>query len=97
MKMKIILIAAVIITLLISGCRGVVVTQPEAPQATIIPASPGPTYVWVGDSWRWNGQVYVIERGHWVKPKRNRVVWVDGRWVKTRGGWRYVEGHWERR
>ncbi len=82
----------------LSGCGAVVVTRPENPHVVIIPDSPGPAYGWVNDSWRWDrrSRSYAVQKGHWVKPKRNSVVWVDGRWINTRGGWKYVRGHWRR-
>jgi hypothetical protein len=85
--------------LLVTGCRAVVVDKPAEPQATIIPSSPGPTYVWVGDSWAWDNRshVYVVRPGYWTVPKKKKAVWVDGHWVKKRGGWKYVRGHWKQR
>ncbi len=49
----------------------------------IIPASPGPGFVYIGDSWRWNQRAksYKVSNGHWVKPRRS-AVWVDGHWFK---------------
>jgi|SRR5688572_17856702 len=85
--------------LLLSSCRGVVVEKPEGPKETILPSSPGPTYVWISDSWDWDNQtsVYVVQPGYWSEPKKNNVVWVDGHWVKKRGGWKYVKGYWKRK
>ncbi len=88
---------AVVVTVLssLSGCRAVVVEQPSNPQIMVIPDSPGPGFIYIGDSWRWNQRErsYRVSRGHWVKPRRSSV-WVDGHWVQTRGGWRYAQGHW---
>ena len=96
--MKTIFKPLVIIALLISGCRGVVVEKPAQRQATMIPDSPGPTFVWVGDSWNWNNQsqLYVFQEGRWAEPKKSNAVWVDGYWKKTRGGWKWVRGYWKR-
>ena len=47
----------------------VVVSQPPAPYAEVIPASPGPAYVWVGGFWNWNNSRWLWVRGHWdVRP-----------------------------
>jgi hypothetical protein len=85
--------------MLLSSCRGVVVERPENPKETLLPSSPGPTYVWVNDSWDWNNQsrVYVAQPGYWAKPKKSNLVWVEGRWVRTRGGWKYNKGYWKRK
>lgn len=84
---------------LLVSCRGVVVEKPEPARETLLPSSPGPTYVWINDSWDWNNQsrVYVIQPGYWVEPKKSDLVWVDGRWVRKRGGWKYIKGHWRRK
>jgi hypothetical protein len=84
---------------LLVSCRGVVVEKPESARETLLPSSPGTTYVWVNDSWNWNNQsrVYVIQPGYWIEPKKGNLVWVDGRWVKKRGGWKYVKGHWKQK
>lgn len=89
---KVMLFAAV----LLSGCGAAVVADRPVAEATVAPASPGPRYVWVNDSWEWDGRsrVYVMRPGYWVEPKRTSAVWVDGQWVQVRGGWKYVRGHW---
>lgn len=86
----------VIIVIIASGCGpGIVATRPNA-ETSVPPEAPGPTYVWVTDSWNWNNQsrVYVIQPGYWAEPKRS-AVWVDGKWVKTRNGWKYKNGYWK--
>ncbi len=72
-----------------------VATRPADP-VVVVPASPGPNYVWVDGSWRYNRptQAYVYREGYWVVPNRPGRTWVAGQWVQTRRGWRYVEGHW---
>jgi hypothetical protein len=87
-----------VIVVLISGCRSVVMEKPAEPQATMIPSSPGPTYLWIGNSWAWDNQsqLYVFREGRWAEPKKSRAVWVDGYWKKTKGGWKYIRGYWKR-
>ena len=83
-------------TILLSGCgAALVTTQPQAP-VVVIPASPGPDYVWVNGSWRYNRPVraYEFREGYWVKPRKAGRTWVEGRWVNTRKGWKYVKGYW---
>lgn len=86
----------IIALLFLSGCTAIVVDRPESPKAIMIQDSPGPNYVWISDSWQWNRRThnYTPKSGYWVRPKKKSVVWVDGRWVKTRSGWKYVRGHW---
>jgi hypothetical protein len=94
--LKIFSIGVLVSIYALSGCSpAVVATQPEAPVA-VVPASPGPDYVWVNGSWRYNRpqRVYVYREGYWVRPTRANRQWVDGHWVQTRRGWHYVEGHW---
>jgi hypothetical protein len=82
--------------LFLSGCgAAVVTTQPQAP-VVVIPQSPGPDYVWVNGGWRYNRPVraYEFRDGYWVKPAKPGRTWVEGRWVKTRRGWKYVNGRW---
>ncbi len=90
------ILASILIIFLLSGCKSVVTEQPSSSQVILIPATPGPNYVWVGDSWVWNQRThsYRASPGYWVKPKKQSAMWVDGHWVKARGGWRYVKGHW---
>lgn len=85
---------AILVLLLFSGCR-VVVERPANPEILILPASPGPGFIYINDSWRWNNRArtYSTSPGYWAKPKRSNL-WVDGHWRKTRGGWKYVKGHW---
>jgi len=85
--------------LVLFACSAAVVSERPAGEASIVPASPGPTYVWVGDSWSWDNthRVYILVPGAWVEPKRKSSVWVNGRWVHTRNGWKYVRGHWRHR
>jgi hypothetical protein len=82
---------------MLSACGVAVVVDKPVADATVAPASPGPAYVWVNDSWDWdrNAGVYVMVPGHWTEPKRKQAKWVDGRWVRVHGGWTYAKGHWK--
>jgi hypothetical protein len=55
---------------------------------------PGRNYVWVSGYHRWDGRSHVWVPGRWEMPPRPRSRWVEHRWVKRRGGWVFVEGHW---
>jgi uncharacterized protein YceK len=86
----------ILVILLMSGCSAVVVERPTDQQIAVIPTAPGAGFVWINDSWTYsrNEHKYRPSRGHWVKPRRSSAVWVDGYWVQTRRGWKYINGHW---
>ncbi|OYX75021.1 MAG: hypothetical protein B7Y95_04375 [Rhizobiales bacterium 32-66-11] len=60
--------------------------QPPPPPLRIErrPPPPRPGWVWVSGFWTWD-------------PRRRAYVWVPGRWVAGRPGWRYRDGTWVRR
>jgi hypothetical protein len=70
----------------------------EAPPPFIVerrPPMPGPGYLWIDGYQHWNGQRYEWHRGEWVRPPRERVIWVAPRYEKhDQGGYRYVPGQW---
>jgi hypothetical protein len=70
------------------------VRQPPAERVEIVPASPGPQYVWVKGFWGWRRNDYVWTAGHWVVPERGYREWVPGKWDRDRNGWLFIEGHW---
>jgi hypothetical protein len=87
----------------VTGC--VVYTRPrqgvvyinEAPPAArveVIPAAPGPAFVWIRGYWRHNGQRYAWVPGRWERPVDGHREWVAERYVHDRNGWYLVEGHW---
>jgi len=53
-----------------------------------------PCYVWQAGYHRWDGNRYVLVPGAYVAPPRPHAMWVPGRWVHTRHGWMWREGHW---
>jgi hypothetical protein len=69
---------------------------PPAIIAETPPPPPGPTYVWIGGHWRWNGHKYVWVSGHYSLPPPPLAKWVPGHWVESARGWYWVEGHWVR-
>jgi WXXGXW repeat (2 copies) len=71
-----------------------VVRRPPVERVEVIPASPGPTYVWVNGYWSWRRDGYEWVGGRWVVPERGYGEWVAGRWEHDPAGWFFVEGHW---
>lgn len=53
---------------------------PPPPRYEPVPA-PRFGYVWAPGYWMWS-------------PRMHRHVWVGGRWVRGRPGWRYLPPHW---
>lgn len=79
-----------------SSCMShTVSTRPQDP-LVVMPASPGPNYVWVDGGWQYNrpNRAYVYRQGRWAVPSRPGRTWVSGRWVQNHRGWRYRDGHW---
>jgi hypothetical protein len=87
----------VLVGFVVGIAAGCVTTRPRVgppPLRTeVMTASPGPHFVWIGGTWRWNGHDYVWAPGYWAKMKRGRN-WVPGHWVQRGPHWHYVKGHW---
>ncbi len=82
----------------------------ESCATTVIPASPGPNFVWIGPRTTPGG---IVIPGHWVykgTPYKNKVWvpghynrhghWIAGQWktlTRPRQGAVWVPGHWNRR
>jgi hypothetical protein len=75
------------------GTNVVVSQPPPPPQADTVIVTPGPSYVWVGGEWVWNGG-WVWIGGHWMYPPYPHAIWVSGRWDGGPRGWYYSPGHW---
>jgi hypothetical protein len=67
---------------------------PPVPIVEAAFVAPGPAYVWTPGFYRWDGAAYLWSPGRYVLPPRPRSVWVPGRWVRERGGWYFIGGHW---
>ncbi|HEY4012880.1 MAG TPA: hypothetical protein VGM06_06065 [Polyangiaceae bacterium] len=64
------------------------------PQVEVVPASPGPDYVWIAGFHRWDGRGYVWVRGHYDRRPRQQAQWVRAHWERRGRGHVWVEGHW---
>ena len=105
MKQKLLVAAMVVGGTLLSGCavggRGYygsgayVRYGPPAPRYYgAIGRAPGPGYVWADGYYDWRGNSYYWNNGRWMRPPRNRSVWVSPMWRQDRGGWRQSRGYW---
>ena len=72
---------------------------PPAAQVEVVPAMPGPGYVWVPGHWAWRGprRGYVWIGGHYAIPAQPNYVWIPGTWAPSTQGYVWVEGHWRAR
>jgi hypothetical protein len=72
----------------------IVVTPPPAPapQVEVIPASPGPDYIWTPGWWSWNGGAWIWFGGYWGYPVRPGHIWLNGRFYHGRGV-EVIRGH----
>ena len=68
---------------------------PPAAQPEVVPAKPGPSYVWVPGSYTWQpaNKTYVWVPGHWTIPPQG-FVWVPGHWETQANGTVWVDGQW---
>ena len=70
-----------------------VAQPPPPPPAETVVIAPGPSYVWIGGEWAWNGG-WIWVAGHWGYPPYPRAVWVRGYWYRGPHGWCRAAGHW---
>lgn len=68
---------------------------PPQDQVEVVPASPGPGYVWVGGYYYRSYGHWYWHPGRWAYPPHPGAVWVRGRWYHGRGGWHFSAGFWE--
>jgi hypothetical protein len=71
----------------------VVESEPPPPQE-VVPASPGPDYVWIGGYHRWDGRRYVVVRGRYERRPHPNARWSAAHWEARGRGHVWVEGRW---
>jgi hypothetical protein len=70
---------------------GIHIGEPPAPRAYVVPAQPGPDYVWVeGYQYPERGH-YVWHNGYWTRPPYQGAYWVQPYHL----GGQYYAGQWE--
>jgi hypothetical protein len=67
---------------------------PPPPQAEVVPASPGPDYVWVGGYHRWDGHRYVWVGGRYNRRPHENARWEAAHWEAHGRSHVFVEGRW---
>ena len=56
--------------------------------------APGVGFVWINGYWGWRGNAYAWVPGYWGRPPHPRAVWVEPRWERYGGRYRFHEGRW---
>jgi hypothetical protein len=97
--MKKSMLALAFATVALIGCGGgggyyYASTPPPPLRYESIGVAPGPGYVWLNGYWGWRGNRYVWVPGYYARPPRHRAVWVEPRWERYNGRYRFREGHW---
>jgi hypothetical protein len=64
---------------------------PPPPRAYVVPAQPGPDYVWVEGYWYPQGSQYKWHNGYWTRPPYPGAYWV----APYHSGSQYYAGRWE--
>jgi YXWGXW repeat-containing protein len=73
---------------------GYVGYAPPPDRVEVIPAIPGPAYVWTPGFWAWGGGAYAWRSGRWVVPPHGYRSWQSGRWERHDRGHVWRPGHW---
>jgi hypothetical protein len=70
---------------------GIAIGAPPPPRVVVVPATPGPDFVWVEGYWYPVEGHYRWHRGYWTRPP-----YVGARWIGPRHeGGRYYGGYWD--
>ena len=71
---------------------GIVIGPPPEPRVVhVLPAQPGPEFVWVEGYWYPVGRHYKWHEGYWTRPPYEGAHWVTPR----HDGERFFAGYWE--
>jgi hypothetical protein len=68
---------------------------PPPRRVEVVPARPGPEFVWIEGHWAWANNDYAWHQGRWERPPRRHAHWVRGRWRKHGHEWYWEPGHWK--
>ena len=74
--------------------RVYIMRPPPTDVVEVVPAQPGPEYVWVRGHYRWDDGDYRWVNGHWQVAPQGFREWVPGHWINRHDQWFWVEGHW---
>jgi hypothetical protein len=70
---------------------GIRIGPPPPPRVVyVVPARPGPNYVWIDGYWHPHGKKYRWHNGYWTHPPYPGARWVAPRYDRQF----YFEGYW---
>jgi hypothetical protein len=98
-EMKNLLRAVLLSSMLLFGAHhaaaqvaiGIQIGPPPPPRHYVVPASPGPDYLWIDGYWYPVNGHYRWHKGYWSRPPYAGAHWVGPR----HEGGRYFNGYWE--
>lgn len=70
---------------------GIQIGAPPPPRVVVVPASPGPEFIWVEGYWYPVGHHYKWHSGYWTRPPYASAHWV----APHHDGERYFPGYWD--
>jgi hypothetical protein len=68
---------------------------PPPPQPEVVPAAPGPDYLWIHGYHRWDGHRYVWAGGRYERRPHANARYAPAHWEARGRGHAWVEGRWE--
>ena len=71
-----------------------VVREPPSDRVEVVPAAPGPDYIWIKGNWAWRRGDFEWVSGRWERPAAGFHEWVPAHWEHEDRGWYFVEGRW---
>ncbi len=82
---------------LANAAQVVIRVRPPAPvRVGVVGVAPGPGYVWIDGYHEYRRNRYVWVEGRWARPPHRNWAWVPAHYRPVRGGWMFVPGHWRR-
>jgi len=69
---------------------GIQIAAPPPPPVYVVPAQPGPDFLWIGGYWYPEGGHYLWHAGYWSRPPYAGAVWVAPRHEHGQ----YFAGYW---
>ena len=89
--------SAICVVLLMSSAAfaqisfGIQIGAPPAPRAYVVPARPGPEFMWVEGYWYPQAGHYLWHDGYWTRPPYEGAYWV----APYHDHGRYMAGYWD--
>ncbi len=72
----------------------IVTNAPPARRHEVRTERPSPNHIWQGGFWHHTGTDWNWNDGRWAARPHRHASWVAPRYQRTKGGTRYVPGHW---